>query len=295
MSADPTLREGYAACRRLVAARARSFRLAIRLLPRGLRDPMASLYAFCRLCDDAVDGEGTVAERRARLDALRRAAWRAIDDSADRADPVLAAFGETVRSRRVDRRDIEALLAAVGMDLDVDRYAGFEDLARYCDGVAGAVGRMCLDLFGARSPAAAAAATSLGHAMQVANILRDVAEDASRGRIYLPTADLARFGVSEREILGLDPGAGFPRLVALEAERSRALFAEAAPLAGLLPREVRFFPVALARVYGLVLDDLARGGFDPIRHRPAPSRLRMAKVALGAWAACRWGSGEARR
>ncbi len=273
----------YAACRDVVARRARSFKWAIRLLPAAYRDPMASLYAFCRAADDAVDGPFPLADRIGALSHLRQAWARASGPGAP-ADPVLAAFGRTACAYDLPAADVEAVLRGCEADLEVSHYPTFAALAAYCDDVAGSVGRMSLMIFGCRDAQALTLAGRLGLGMQLVNILRDLREDAARGRIYLPEEDLARFGVEPEEILALAPGAGWVPLVRFEAARARETLAAADGLAAFLPPDVRFFPRALARTYRLILEKIDADGHDPLGRVPSVARWRVLGAAVASWA-----------
>lgn len=277
MSADP-----YAACRSVVSREARSFKWGIRLLPARLRGPMAALYAFCRAADDAADGEESPAVRRQAVRRVRDR-WEAARSGTLADDPIMTAFADAVARNGIDPADVEGLLAAVEADLVVTRYPDFPALERYADGVAGGVGRACAALFGRRDPAARDLATRMGLGMQLVNILRDVAEDARRGRVYLPLADLERHGLSAEGILAGSPGPGFQALVREIAARAREGLAAAAPFGALLAPDLRFFPETLGATYGQLLDRLERDGWDPIRHPPRLSRGRVASTALAVW------------
>ena len=159
--------------------------MALRLLPAEIRPGMSALYAFCRVCDDIADGAGSAADKRGRLNGLRRDLERHKAGPGAPEDPVLAAFAHAMRAHGIRTADVEALMDGVARDLNEDRYATFGELAGYCDGVAAAVGRMCLPL-GALDETTLPLANDLGFAMQITNILQDIAEDARRGRIYLP-------------------------------------------------------------------------------------------------------------
>ncbi len=280
MSDDPDGPEAaYAACRAVVDRQARSFKWAIRLLPARYRDPMAALYAFCRAADDAADSDAPPDARRRAVRAVRDR-WEAARDGGTGSDPVMAAFARAAGRHGIDPGDVEGLLGAVEADLVVSRYPDWEALERYCDGVAGTVGRMSAAVFGARGAGVRDLATRTGLGMQVTNILRDVAEDARRGRIYLPLSDLAARGETPEGILSGTPGPGFRTLVGEAVLRARAYLAAAPDLARALPRDVRFFPESLARTYGAILDRIGRDGNDTIRNVPRLPAWRAVGIAL---------------
>ncbi len=217
-----TLDAAYAECARITRASGSSFHHAFRLLPAERRRGLDALYAFCRVVDDAAD------EHRAAAPAL--AAWR---DELARAligtatHPVALALGDATRRFGISAVHLGEIVDGVGMDLEHRRYETFDELRRYCYHVAAAVGLAALPIFGCRDPGSRAYAEALGIALQLTNILRDVAEDAERGRVYLPLEDLRRFGYRERDLLTHTKNAAFRALVAYECARARELFAVA--------------------------------------------------------------------
>src|SRR6266851_2596713 len=179
--------------------------LAFVLLPKAKREGMSALYAFCREVDDVADEEGLpVEERRARL-----ALWRADIARACATDEtphfrVNQELKPFIRQHRLPFELFDELIRGVEMDLDINRYETYHDLEQYCYRVASVVGLLSIEIFGYQNPACRDYANHLGKALQLTNILRDVRSDAERGRIYLPLSELARFGVSEGEILRLE-------------------------------------------------------------------------------------------
>src|SRR6266446_1688024 len=198
--------------------------LAFVLLPKAKRDGMSALYAFCRAVDDVADNEAIpIAERRAEL-----AAWRADVRRACGTDtPQIQVNRElqpVIRQYRLPFEHFNALLQGVEMDLDVKRYADYEQLELYCYRVASVVGLLSIEVFGYQDPACRQYAIDLGQALQLTNISRDVRADAERGRIYLPLAELARFQVSPEEILRLEYSPRFFELAASVAQRARHFY-----------------------------------------------------------------------
>src|SRR5262249_19426417 len=161
-------------------------------LPRRQRLHTCALYSFLRVCDDLADGPGEVAAKRRQLDDWRRRLDRALAGSY--SHPLHAAFHEAVVEHAIPPAYLHAALDGVCMDLDVARYATFDDLYLYCYRVASVVGLSCVHVWGCPGVAARPHAEAAGVAFQLTNILRDLAEDAGRGRVYLPAEDLERFG-----------------------------------------------------------------------------------------------------
>ncbi len=199
-----------------------SFAAAFRLLPRDSRRGMTAFYAFCRDLDDAVD---RAPGRDAALEGLER--WsREIDriEQGHASTPIGLEVAVAVLEFSTGVEPLRLVLEGVRRDLEPTSYATFEDLYGYCYHVASAVGIFVCAVLGARGEQARRYAEITGVAVQLTNIIRDVWEDASLGRIYLPREDMQRFAVREAEILASRPGPGFAALVRFEAARARALY-----------------------------------------------------------------------
>ena len=176
-----------------------------------------------------------------------------------------------MRRFTIPREHLEALLDGVEMDLTERRYADFDALKRYCDRVAGAVGLVSLHVFGFRDPAAPAHAADLGVALQIVNIMRDVAEDAGRDRIYLPADEMAAHGVGEDDVLAGRATRGFRALMRDQAVRARAYFASGERLLPLLDRRARMCVAVMAGLYREILDGIEAEGYDVFDRRVSVS------------------------
>ena len=235
MRTDSVVAAGYVQAAQITRARARSFAFASVALEPGTRRAAYAVYAFCRRCDDAVDG-APPGEAPARLAAVRDEV-ASVYAGDDRGDAILAAFGDTVRARGVPRRAVDALLRGMEQDLTVTRYATWDALLEYCELAAGTVGCMMAAILGTRDAAALVEAAALGRAMQLTNVMRDVREDlVEHGRVYLPAEALSTRGLSDASIASwsearrLDGGRdaeAFRDLMREAASRARALYAEA--------------------------------------------------------------------
>jgi phytoene synthase len=191
------------------------------------------------------------------------------------APPGLLAFRRTVRERSIPRNLFEALLDGMEMDLDVTRYATFHDLDRYCYRVAGVVGLMMTHVFGYRSERCWPNALALGTAMQLTNILRDVAEDLRMGRIYLPQDELARFGVDEAQLAEGSVNDNFRALMRFQIDRARRYYQEAeAGIPWLIGDSSRLTVRVMARLYGGILGAIERQGLDVFQARARVSTAR---------------------
>lgn len=271
---DALLESAYAYCDALTAANSRSFHLASALLPAGKRRAVRALYAFCRVTDDLVDrADGSGGQ--AALEAWRQRLAMAhppVDDL------VALAWADARQRFSVPGRFAEQLVDGVARDLRQQRYATFEELAEYSYGVASTVGLMSMHIIGYRGATAIPYAIKLGVALQLTNILRDIAEDWRLGRLYLPQNELAEFGLSDADIAA---GAVTPRwreFMQFQIERNRRLYAEAWPGIAMLNRDGRFAIAAAAELYRGILLDIERHDYDVFNRRAYVSTT--AKLAM---------------
>jgi phytoene synthase len=262
-----------------------SFYYSFLLLPPERRRAILEVYAFLRAADDAVDEVGSppLEVWGAELDRVYGAGEPTTEPGRALQRAALA-FG-------IPRRHFDALLRGCAMDRDGRRYERYEELEDYCWHVAGVVGRACLPIFGVSEDAAGEYADRLGIALQLVNIVRDVGEDARRGRIYLPREDLARFGVAEEELLARRESPAVRALLAFEGERARSALARARAA---LPREraVRGKLLAaqvMGAVYGALLAKLRREGYPSLGRRVRLSRTAKAWSAAKTWLRVRCG------
>ena len=285
MKADATaLAAGYDACEVAVRRRAANFGVGIRLLPAERRRGLSAIYWFADGADRVVDDEETPVEvRRARLEELRARLDAALEG--EPAGARWAALAHAVERWEVPPELLGALLDGVARDLEPVRHQTWEELREYCWGVASTVGLIGLAVFGGRGADAERDAEELGYALQLTNILRDLREDADRGRWYLPLDESKAYGVDPGEVAEGRAGAGFEALVALQVERARSYYAAAPRLCRALPRSSRACPAALAGVYRGLLERIAA---DP--RRVLRTRVRLgapAKLARALWAGSR--------
>lgn len=253
------VRESYARCRQVARRAGSNFYLSFFLLPSAQRGAMCALYAFLRHTDDLADSDAPLAERREQLHAWRTALDEAL--AGRFRSPLLPALADTVRRYDIPPQYLYDAIDGAEMDLDTTRYATFADLKGYCHRAASVVGLACLRIWGCSTAEAEQPARRCGVAFQLTNILRDLKEDAARGRIYLPLEDLARFGCPEAELLQARFSANVGRLVQFEVERAHAFYDEAAALQPLLPRDGRRAWRVMMATYREMLRDIeARGG-----------------------------------
>jgi phytoene synthase len=253
----PPVQGAYEVCTAITRTQAGNFFYGIRLLPPGKRDALSAVYALARRIDDIADGDQVPpAERERALERLRDSI--AAPPPAD--DPVLLAVADAAGRLPIPMGAFGELIDGAQMDVAGRRYETFAGLETYCRCVAGAVGRLCLGVFGSRpDPDAPRYADALGIALQQANILRDLREDLLNGRVYLPAEDLDRFGVRLRIEDGrlADPDGGLARLIRFSAERARGWFAEGRQLIPLLDRRSAASAAAMSGIYATLLDRIA--------------------------------------
>jgi 15-cis-phytoene synthase len=252
--------------------------LAFILLPKARRDAMSVLYAFCREVDDVADEDQVpVEKRREQLAAWREDVRRAGENGA----PQFAVNRElqpVIHQFHLPFRLFDELIQGCEMDLQITRHENYEQLELYCYRVASVVGLLSIEIFGYRNPASRDYAIYLGKALQLTNILRDVRTDAERGRIYLPQSELARFNVSEQEILNFEYSDRFRKLAESVAERARKFYQLARET---LPAEDRRSMVAaelMGSVYWRLLRKLERQQFNVFG--PTPTRLSKGQKLL---------------
>lgn len=278
-----TVVESYAHCTQVARTQAKNFYYSFLLLPREKREAMCAIYAFMRYCDDLSDedtGQGTAA-RRAVMEQWRSELANALHGKPTR-HPVWAAFLDTVERFRIPHDYFFEMIEGVSSDLDPKPFETFEQLYRYCYRVASVVGLTIVHIFGFEGPRALELAEKCGIAFQLTNILRDVREDAERGRVYLPQEDLQRFGVTR--LSPDDPG--FVRLMEFEAERARKYYAESLPLVGMVQRSSRSSLWALIEIYRRLLERIVASNFAVWERR---IRLSTAeKLAILALAVIRY-------
>jgi phytoene synthase len=280
---DAELARAYAHCRRVVRRSGSSFAAAFWLLPAERRRALHAVYAFCRLADDIAD-EPAVKEDR----SLLLARWREELDAAylgKSTHPVGVALADAVHRYRLPQAVFEELLAGVRSDLRGEPIETFADLRRYCYRVASTVGILVCHLLERRDPHILQWAETLGVAVQLTNVLRDVGEDAARGRIYLPSEDLARFGVAPEE---LRPGAGPPPervrlLLANLAEIARLHFERADALLDESERRSLRPARAMGRIYRALLDELYRQRFPSLERTVRLGKWRRLAIAASVW------------
>ena len=258
--------------------------LAFILLPPPKRDAMSVLYAFCRAVDDVADEDAIpAAERRTQLAEWRADLLRACGNQEPQF-PVNRELQPVIRTFSLPFELFDELIKGCEMDLDKLRYENYEELELYCYRVASVVGLLSIKIFGCRNPACRDYAVHLGRALQLTNILRDVKNDAARGRIYLPQSELRKFNVTEAEILGSEFSSRYRALAASVAERAKNYYSMARSQ---LPPEDRKALVAaelMGSVYWQLLKKLERHDFNVFGRQPVKlGKLHKLALVLQSW------------
>lgn len=273
----------YQHCRGITRENSRTFYIASSLLPREHRQAIWALYAFCRVSDDLIDRHTGDGEPNFQ-------AWRqqTLNNLGPDGDPVAIAWAETRARYRIPRQYTEQLLDGVASDLATTRYETFDELAHYCYAVASTVGLMSAHIIGYTGREAIPYAVKLGVALQLTNILRDVAEDWRNGRLYLPLQELADFGLSEADIAQWveNPGPVDDRwraFMRFQIARARQLYAEALPGVTMLGKSGRFAVRAAAELYQAILEDIEAHDYDVFTRRAHTRDRQKLAMLPGIW------------
>ncbi len=251
------LEPAYEYCQELTKREAKNFYYGFVLLPNEQRRAIYAAYAFARHCDDIAD-DGRSSEAAATgLKEYRR--WLDCCLAGEPDGPVFIALKHAIDSYSIPDRYFDDLIDGVEMDLTKTRYNTFEELKEYCRLVASVVGQICIEIFGYRGgERARARAADLGIALQLTNILRDIREDAERGRIYLPLDEMETFGYSQEELLAGKVTPAFRRLIAFQADRAHQYYESGRKLLPRLPRRARACVGAMAGIYRSILEEIER-------------------------------------
>jgi 15-cis-phytoene synthase len=287
--AAPQLQMAYSVCRGITRTAAKNFYYAFLVLPRRKREALCAVYAFMRRCDDITDDASlSLAERRQKLDTWLDGLHRA-QQGQPTDDPILLALTDAQRRYAVPAGLLDELAQGTAMDVEagVDEtqaaaeapsglavhYNTFEELRQYCYRVASVVGLVCIHVFGYRDPQAEPLAERCGLAFQLTNIIRDVKEDASMGRVYIPEEDLARFGVTINDLMNSPNTARLAPVLAFEAERARDCYVAGAELIPYVSEDSRPALWVLVNIYRRLLEKIAAKQYD----------VFTAKIALSRW------------
>ena len=275
-----TVADAYATCESITREQARNFYYGIRLLPADKRAALCAVYALARRIDDIGDGDWSTADKLAGLAVVRQSL---ADLRTDSADPVVEAVADCAERFPIPLDAFDELIDGVEMDVLGHSYTSFDELVGYCRCVAGGVGRLCLGVFGSDVDARASAyANSLGIALQQTNILRDIREDLTNARVYLPREDLDRFGVEltlDADGQLVDPDGGLAALIRDSARRATEWYTEGLRLIPLLDRRSAACCLAMSGIYQRLLAEIAAEPTTVYDRRLSLSGWQKARVA----------------
>ncbi len=274
-------------CQQRAAASGSSFYYSFLFLPPEQRQAITALYAFCREVDDVVDECRDAGVARIKLDWWRGELERCF--AGEPGHPVTRALQAPLAQYNLPREYFTEIIDGMQMDLEQSRYASFSELALYCYRVAGVVGLLSAEIFGYRERGTLEYAQQLGTAFQLTNILRDVREDARRGRIYIPQEDLERFGVDPRDLLLGSAGERQRELFAFQAQRARRCYRNALDRLPAGDRYAQRAGLIMAAIYQALLDEIEADGFRVLEQSTRLTPLRKL------WIAWRTASREKRR
>ena len=267
-------------CQRKAAASGSSFYYSFLFLPAPRRRAITELYAFCREVDDVVDETAEMQVAAAKL-----AWWRAEVANLYRGNPqhpVTRALRPFIEDYALSQEHLNEIIDGMEMDLTQTRYLDWAGLERYCHRVAGVVGLLAARIFGYRDARTLEYARDLGIAFQLTNIVRDVGEDARRGRIYLPQEDLARFGVQVSDVIKARATPAFAELMAFEVNRAREWYGRALAKLPARDRRAQRAGLAMAAIYQTLLEEIARDGYRVLDRRIALTPVRKLWIATRA-------------
>jgi phytoene synthase len=289
---EEKLEAAYAECRSIARRAAKNFYYSFVALPKPRKNAICAIYAFMRRADDLADDESLTREERQRRLHTWQADWRGVCHGGDSSDLVFYAVRDAVERFTIPLNLLDELIAGVTMDLKQaasdkpDTYATFADLYRYCYLVASVVGLVCIRIFGYQDPRAEKLAEETGIAFQLTNILRDVAEDSQRNRVYLPLEDLAAHKVSLDSLLhrkaAAPPTENERALLKEIAQRAEVYYQSAQALMPLIDKESRPALWVLVTIYHALLKRIERADYDVFSRRASvPMVEKLAILAVG--------------
>ncbi len=278
-----SLKRSYRLCQQVTRQKARNFFYAFLLLPKNRRKAIYAVYAFMRHSDDVVDSSLSK-ERSSQLQAWRQSVKIALEDGPI-DHPILPAFVDAVKQFNIPHNYFFELLDGIQMDLEKDRYQNFEELYTYCYRVASVVGLVCVHIFGFKDPRALQLAESAGIAFQVTNILRDIREDGTGNRVYLPLDDLKKFRYPVESLRQGVVDDHFRRLLHFQIERARDYYHQAEQLVPLVEPDCQKALSALIGIYRGLLEKIYKEHELLFEKQIRLSLLEKLSIVFRAWRA----------
>ena len=271
-------------CREKAQTSHSSFLTSFRFLSAPQRDAITILYAYCRELDDIVDDSRDPSIARATLAWWRQDLSKVFQANTAPEHPVNQALRSISPIFRLPENELAEIINGMEMDLHHDRYATFDDLKYYCYRVAGVVGRLIARILGYTQDATLQYAETLGLALQLTNIIRDVGEDARMGRIYLPQDELAQFNVNENSILSATPTPEFAALMQFQFNRARETYRQAIAMLPAADKKTQKAGLVMASIYYALLLEIERDGLaNVLRYKIRIPNPRKMRIALKTW------------
>lgn len=264
-------------CQQKAAQSGSSFYYSFLFLPAERRRAITALYAFCREVDDAVDETSDPAIARTKLIWWRKEIGAML--AGNPTHPVTLALQPHLTTYSLDGKHLQAIIDGMEMDLDQTRYLDYPGLQRYCWHVAGVVGILSASIFGATRPKTLQYAEKLGLAFQLTNIIRDVGEDARKGRIYLPVNELQKFNVTAADLLNTRHSENFENLMRFQVERAQRAYDDAFALLPMEDRRAQRPGLIMAAIYRTLLDEIEQDGFHVLNQRISLTPIRKLWLA----------------
>ncbi len=258
-----------------------NFYYSFLLLPKPKREAINIVYAWCRVADDIVDEEGSISTRRMRL--VQWAKEFELGLAGTSRHQLVNKLSTIIKRFNIPLHHFNELIKGMEMDLVKTRYETFDDLKLYCYRVASTVGLICTEIFGYEHEEAKEYAENLGIALQLTNILRDVASDAKKGRIYLPQRDLDRFGYSEEELFAGKYNTKFQRLMAFQAERARSYFTEAMRHLSKDDKPLFIAALIMQEIYFRLLQDIEKADYNVFSRKIKISNSKKVFITARVW------------
>jgi len=263
------------------AASGSSFYYAFLFLPPPRRAAITAFYAFCREVDDVVDEVSDLQIAQTKL------AWWSAEVAQSfqgrPTHPVMRALMPHVPEFGIEQEHLQSVIRGCQMDLEQTRYLDYTGLQRYCHLVAGVVGEVAARIFGQTQEATTGYAHKLGLAFQLTNIIRDVGEDAMRGRVYIPVSELQQFDVKAHEILNRKYSEQFTALMKFQADRAQRLYDDALALLPAIDRRSQKPGLMMASIYRTLSREIERDGFNVLAQRTSLTPLRKFWIAWKTW------------
>ncbi len=287
MSTTSEIQSAYKYCESVTKHHAKSFYFSAKFLPKHKQRPIYALYALCRHVDDEVDEAEVSSEAEAiaaverwkdKLNFVYEGKSKKAKGNSEEQNLVLFAWEDLLKTYKIPQKLPLELMQGVLMDTHTNRYETFDELYVYCYRVASTVGLMSSEIFGYEKPETLDYAEALGIAMQLTNILRDIKEDATMNRIYLPQEDLRNFNVSEQQIFDNKFDKNFVNLMKFQISRAREYYQKCEQGIPLLEKETRFCVLLAARIYGRILDEIEKQEYNVFKARAHTTKLQ--KIAL---------------